>query len=176
MKYERGQSMAEFALILPLFLLVILGIFDGVRLGFYYNEVQEAARAASRWAAVEVARDGDATTHRGVWGDFTAPGNVPGSYCKVGCNYTVGSNTLTVTGSVTPTIVGRAASTMNLADYSKLSVMTDTPITSTVEVTQTNPLITNQPITVTVTYPFDPIFSLGLLHVNLQGRSVAYHE
>jgi hypothetical protein len=65
---------------------------------------------------------------------------------------------------------------MNLADYSKLSVTIQTPITSTEEMTQTNPLITNQPITVTVHYPFDPMFSLGLLHVNLEGRSVAYHE
>ena len=65
---------------------------------------------------------------------------------------------------------------MNLADRSKISVDITTPITTTEEVTQTNPLITNQPITVTVKYPFDPIFSFGLLHVNLTGRSVAYHE
>jgi Flp pilus assembly protein TadG len=164
MKYERGQSMAEFALILPLFLLVVLGIFDGMRLGFYYNEVQEAARAASRWAAVEVARDGP-----GTWGDFSTAGNQPGTYI-------VSTSPLTVTGNFTPTIVGRAASLMNLADRSKTTVDITTPITSTEEVTQTNPLITNQPITVTVKYPFDPIFSFGLLHVNLTGRSVAYHE
>jgi Flp pilus assembly protein TadG len=164
MKYERGQSMAEFALILPLFLVVVLGIFAGMRLGFYYNEVQEAARAASRWAAVEVARDGPAT-----WGDFSTNGNKPGTYIA-------STSPLTVTGSFTPTIVGRAASLMNLANRSKISVDITTPITTTEEVTQTNPLITNQPITVTVKYPFDPIFSFGLLHVNLTGRSVAYHE
>lgn len=48
----RGQSLVEFALILPIFLVVLLGIFDGGRLVFAYNTVNNAAREAGREATV----------------------------------------------------------------------------------------------------------------------------
>jgi Flp pilus assembly protein TadG len=49
---EAGQSTVEFALILLLFLMVILGIFEGSRLIFDYNIVSEAAREGVRYATV----------------------------------------------------------------------------------------------------------------------------
>src|SRR5437870_2504551 len=49
---EAGQSTVEFALILLLFLMVILGIFEGSRLIFNYNIVSEAAREGVRYAMV----------------------------------------------------------------------------------------------------------------------------
>jgi TadE-like protein len=50
---SRGQSLVEFAFILPIFLVVVLGLIDGARLVFAYNTVAQAARDAARTAAVE---------------------------------------------------------------------------------------------------------------------------
>ena len=50
---SRGQSLVEFALILPIFFVVVFGLIDGARLVFAYNTVAQAARDAARTAAVE---------------------------------------------------------------------------------------------------------------------------
>lgn len=49
---ERGQTLVEFALILPIFVVVLVGIFDGGRLVFAYNTVSNAAREGGREATV----------------------------------------------------------------------------------------------------------------------------
>src|SRR5436190_2797714 len=93
---HEGQTLVEFALVLSVFMLLVVGLFDGLRLAFYYSEVQEAARAGARWGAVEVTRvigDGPAT-----WGDFTTPGNAPVTYCDLTpppsppCDYSLASS------------------------------------------------------------------------------------
>ena len=48
----RGQSLVEFALILPLFVVILVGLFDGGRLVFDYNTVNNAAREGAREATV----------------------------------------------------------------------------------------------------------------------------
>jgi Flp pilus assembly protein TadG len=48
----RGQSLVEFALVLPILILVMVMIFDGGRLVFAYNAVNNAAREAGREATV----------------------------------------------------------------------------------------------------------------------------
>jgi Flp pilus assembly protein TadG len=48
----RGQTLVEFALILPIFILVLVGIFDGGRLVFAYHTVNNAAREGGREATV----------------------------------------------------------------------------------------------------------------------------
>lgn len=47
-----GQSLVEFALILPVFIVILVGIFDGGRLVFAYNGVNNAAREGGREATV----------------------------------------------------------------------------------------------------------------------------
>lgn len=47
-----GQSLAEFALLLPVLLLVLMGLFDFGRAVFAYNSVSEAARNGARVAIV----------------------------------------------------------------------------------------------------------------------------
>jgi Flp pilus assembly protein TadG len=49
---SQAQALVEFALILPLLLLVLIGIIDFGRALFVYSEVSNAAREAVRYAAV----------------------------------------------------------------------------------------------------------------------------
>ncbi len=49
---EGGQSLVEFALILPIFMVLVLGLFDGARAVWNYNTLAEAAREGSRYAIV----------------------------------------------------------------------------------------------------------------------------
>jgi len=49
---KRGQSLVEFALVLPVFLLVVLAIVDGGRAIFAYNGSSQAARNVARVASV----------------------------------------------------------------------------------------------------------------------------
>jgi hypothetical protein len=50
---ERGQSLVEFALTLPLLVLLMLGILDLGRAVAAYNSVSNAARSAARVAVVD---------------------------------------------------------------------------------------------------------------------------
>lgn len=49
---SRGQAMVEFALIVPLFVLITLGIFDAGRAVYAHHTASNAARAAARVAIV----------------------------------------------------------------------------------------------------------------------------
>lgn len=48
----RGQALLEFALVLPVLLVALLGLIDVGRLVFTYNSVSEAARTGARVAIV----------------------------------------------------------------------------------------------------------------------------
>lgn len=50
---SRGQTVVEFALVLPIFLLLIFGLIDMGRLVFMNSTISQAAREATRVAAVE---------------------------------------------------------------------------------------------------------------------------
>ena len=54
---ERGQAMVEFALVLPIFLLVLLGVFDFGRAIYAYNDVANAAREGARTAIIYQSED-----------------------------------------------------------------------------------------------------------------------
>lgn len=49
---RRGQTLVEFALILPIFVVILVGIFDGGRLVFANHTVNNAAREGGREATV----------------------------------------------------------------------------------------------------------------------------
>lgn len=49
---ERAQSMVEFAMVLPILMLLFLGIFDLGRMVFLYTQVSNGAREAARYGAV----------------------------------------------------------------------------------------------------------------------------
>lgn len=48
-----GQAMVEFALVIPLVVLLLVGLFDVGRVVFVNNSVSEAAREGARWGAVQ---------------------------------------------------------------------------------------------------------------------------
>jgi Flp pilus assembly protein TadG len=50
---SRGQALVEFALVLPVFVLVLMGIFDLGRAVYAYNTISNAARSAIRVAIVD---------------------------------------------------------------------------------------------------------------------------
>lgn len=50
---SQGQTLVEFALILPVFVLILVGIFDAGRAIFAYNTLNNAAREAVRVAIVD---------------------------------------------------------------------------------------------------------------------------
>ncbi len=52
-KPSRGQSLVEFAVILPVITMVVLGLFDLGRAVFTYNTLAQAARQANRTAIVD---------------------------------------------------------------------------------------------------------------------------
>ena len=58
---ERGQSLVEFALVLPVLLLFIFGIVDAGRLIYTYNTVSNAARDGARVAIVNQSTSGTDT-------------------------------------------------------------------------------------------------------------------
>ena len=90
----RGQSMVEFALILPLLLIVMFGIVDFGRAIFAYNSVSNAARSAARVAVVnQTAADiEDAAEDEAVGLDpltvtagYTTPGGATCAPVERGC-------------------------------------------------------------------------------------------
>ena len=50
---ERAQALVEFAIVVPIFLLVVLGLFDMGRAIFYYNTASNATREAVRLGIVD---------------------------------------------------------------------------------------------------------------------------
>jgi len=57
---ERGQALVEFALILPVLVLILMGVFDFGRAFFAYNAISNGAREGARYGVIHpTARDGD---------------------------------------------------------------------------------------------------------------------
>jgi hypothetical protein len=50
---DRGQSLVEFALVFPIFMLLVFGVIDGARLVYTNSQLGQAAREGARVAAVE---------------------------------------------------------------------------------------------------------------------------
>jgi hypothetical protein len=51
--YSRGQSLVEFALLLPVFILFIVVVFDLGRAIYYYSAIYNAAREGARYGVVQ---------------------------------------------------------------------------------------------------------------------------
>lgn len=95
---ERGSTLVEFALVIMVFMTVMLGIIDFSRALYAYHFVDYAAKAATRWAAVNgLSCNADATGST----NSTDPNN-PGS-CTAPVTYSNGTySTCTTYGSCLP--------------------------------------------------------------------------
>lgn len=51
-RYGRGQALAEFALVAPIFFLLLFGIIEAGRFMFYYETLNHATREGARYAIV----------------------------------------------------------------------------------------------------------------------------
>ena len=58
---ESGQSLVEFALLLPVLLIIVLGLFDVGRAVYAWTAVSNAAREGARLAIVDQRTDGNGT-------------------------------------------------------------------------------------------------------------------
>ncbi len=86
----RGQSLVEFSLILPLFLLAFFGLIDGARLVYFNSTLSQAVREAARTGAVEAywlgSTAGGLRDHRrtGLPGDLRRPSRITSSRRRTG--------------------------------------------------------------------------------------------
>jgi hypothetical protein len=75
----RGQGLVEFALVLPVFLLILLGLFDGARYVYMNSVVSQAAREGARLATVEARWVGSSDPGCGTVGGPVCPPSVTGA-------------------------------------------------------------------------------------------------
>jgi Flp pilus assembly protein TadG len=72
----KGQALVEFALVLPLFLLLVFGLIDMGRLVYMNSTISQAAREATRVAAVEASWIGHTDSKCNQTGGPVCPMNV----------------------------------------------------------------------------------------------------
>ena len=113
LRQEDGTSLVEFALVLPLLLLLLLGMLDFGKAINYWLDDTHLANEGARFAAVEQAA-----------GDISTPafqnGNCPASPAGSGCNSAIGVCITTPDGAV----VGGRVNVKVLTDYTWLSYIT----------------------------------------------------
>ena len=71
----KGQALVEFALAVPLFILLVIGIFEGGRAIYTYNALSNAAREALREAIVHQDQDAIEAEANRVLGGLAAETN-----------------------------------------------------------------------------------------------------
>jgi hypothetical protein len=71
-----GQSLVEFALVLPIFLLLLFGLIDGARLIYQHTVLSQAAREGARVASVEASWIGKSGSGCGTAGGPVCPATV----------------------------------------------------------------------------------------------------
>jgi Flp pilus assembly protein TadG len=65
-RLRRGQALVEFAIALPIFLLIFLAIVEGAAFAFNYANIQHAAQEGGRLAALASTNDEDEVKERVV--------------------------------------------------------------------------------------------------------------
>jgi Flp pilus assembly protein TadG len=103
-----GQSLVEFALVVPGFLLLLFGLIDFGRIVYIQNAISEGAREGTRWGSVQ-GRSANTTTRETVRihtvGIMTA---VPSPTVTVSCqNYSVSANTCRINDTLVVSISSR---------------------------------------------------------------------
>lgn len=138
---SRGQSLVEFALVLPVFLLLLFGLIDGARYVFVTNAVSNAAREGARRASVEASWIGKANTSCGQVGGPVCPADATALLNDVRA---AANKEMSPFGSVTNVYISCDASTAPTGQWT-----TGTPCDSSTA--------TGDIVSVRVTYSWSPI-------------------
>ena len=139
---ERGQSLVEFGLILPVLLFLTVGLMDAGQAIFAYNSVVRAAREGARYGAVY----GGSQHPEFPWAlAGPANGNTPGTYAG-------DPGPLPLTANGLPTIVGAVLRGATGLDAKELTVKVECPSNCTAR----------SPLIVTVTYKYRPLSAYAL--------------
>jgi Flp pilus assembly protein TadG len=120
---SRGQALVEFALVLPVFLLILFGIIDAGRLIYTYNTIANAARDGARVAIVNQTVNGTNTC------DTTSPTAGPiGCAIESGINLSVAPSDVQVvyhdwtdTTACNPLLIGCLAEVTVTGHYQALT-------------------------------------------------------
>lgn len=127
----RGQALVEFALAIPVFLVLLFGLLDVGRLVYVNNAVAQGAREAARWGSVQ----GNSATAA----DRTAVGNharsvmaaVPSAVVTVTCERNGTTTETCVNGDV---LVVRVQSTVSMLTPVIGQLVGSVPVTATAKV------------------------------------------
>jgi Flp pilus assembly protein TadG len=162
-----GQGLAEFGLVLPIFVALLIGMVDVGRAVWANNSVANAAREAARFASV----------HGGSCKDLTSTGCTSANYCPVGpapatsaipsastsCPYPSPSKQSIYDTATGYLVAGGTSTTVTACYGSACSGNTDTASTN----------IRGTPVTVTVSSQVPMILGsfLGVGTINVSGTS-----
>ncbi len=150
---QRGQTLVEFALSVPILLVLTLGLLDIGQGVYYYNALSDCAREGARFGII-LTDDYWKNVEYGGTDPWQIPGNVPD------VNYTASSYVGTTT------IVGKAAAQAVTLNKSQLTVYIDVDV---------NPVEQHMhlPVRVEVRYPFRPLLGhlFGGTTITLKGAS-----
>jgi hypothetical protein len=75
-RHSPGQTLVEFALVFPVFVLLFFGVIDGGRAIYMNTVVSQAAREGARLAAVEASWMGSTDAACNKWGGPVCPGSL----------------------------------------------------------------------------------------------------
>jgi hypothetical protein len=120
---SRGQALAEFALVFPLFLLIVFGVVDFGRVVYAYNTLSNASRAGVRLAIVDqnsiMIVDRARATALGMPPSEVAV-DVPAPACtKIGCEIAV---TVSYDWTAVTPIVGNVVGPISLSSTTSMPI------------------------------------------------------
>jgi len=125
---DRGQTLAEFALVLPVLLLLLMAVFDFGRAIYAFNTVSNAARAGARVAIVDQnsARIEEKAVAQAISMnrdeldiDFVGPSTSCPGAVKIGCPVSV---TVTYQWSALTPIIGNLIGPIELASTTSMPI------------------------------------------------------
>lgn len=178
-----ASSAAEFALLLPLLLLLLFGIIDAGRWMWTYNEAEKATQMGARMAVVTTGIAGDSVSGTGIYSPFVGVGGltqgdvIPASeFGKITCT----STSCTCTTSPCPTVgAADTAAFQRIADRMRLFLPQLTDSNVTIEYSSSGLGYAGSPVlpdlsplvTVKIGTPtplqFTPVTTLALISMNM---------
>lgn len=119
LRSHRGAAAVEFALVISVFLMLMLGAMEFGRVLFYWNTTAEATRLGARVAVVCDLNDSQIKARMGALFPRLQPDDIAVSYLPTGCNVdSCQSVTVTINaGKVIDTFIPFAAISLTLPPF-----------------------------------------------------------